>query len=118
MSEQISRVLHNGPAMTNDTCQKLFEILTDGLADEICIGAEELASSVDLDEGQVLTWLASATMDGTMVHVFFCEADGEDEQFINTLHGDGGQLIGFTGPFNSYAQAKRDAGLAEAWSEA
>lgn len=106
------------PMMTNATCEKLIEVLTDGITDQIRIGAEELASSVDLDDGQELTWLASSFIDGAVVHIFFCEADGEDEQFINTLHADGGQLIGFTGPFLSYAEAKRDAGPApEGWTE-
>jgi hypothetical protein len=104
--------------MMNTTCEKLFEILSDGISDQIRIDALELASSVDLDEGQVLTWLASACIDGALVHIFFCEADGEDEQFINTQHAVGGQLIGFTGPFFSYAEAKRDAGpVPEGWTE-
>ncbi len=104
--------------MMNATCEKLFEILNDGITDQIRIGALELASSVDLDDGQELTWLASSLIDGALVNIFFCEADGEDEQFINTLHVDGGQLVGFTGPFLSYAEAKRDAGpVPEGWTE-
>jgi len=102
----------------NTTCEKLFEILADGVTDQIRIDAVQLAASVDLDEGQELTWLASTRIDGSLVHIFFCEADGEDEQFINTLHGDGGQLIGFCGPFLSYVEAKRDAGPApDGWTE-
>jgi hypothetical protein len=104
--------------MMNATCEKLIEILTDSITDQICIDALELASSVDVDDGQELTWLASSFIDGTLVNIFFCEADGEDEQFINTLHADGGQLVGLTGPFLSYAEAKRDAGPApEGWTE-
>ena len=104
--------------MMNATCAKLFEILTDGITDQIRIDALELASSVDLDDGQELTWLASSLIDGAMVNIFFCEADAEDEQFINTLHVGGGQLVGFTGPFLSSDEAKRDAGPApEGWTE-
>jgi hypothetical protein len=102
----------------NATCEKLLEILSDGITDQIRIDAWELASSVDLADGQELTWLASSYIDGALVNIFFCEADGEDEQFINTRHGDGGQLIDFTGPFLSYAEAKCDAGPApEGWTE-
>jgi hypothetical protein len=96
--------------MVNAACQKLFDILNDGVADGICISAGELASSVDLDAGQELTWLASSRIEGARVHIFFCEAEGEDEQFITTQHGDGGLLIGFAGPYRSYAEAKRMAG--------
>jgi hypothetical protein len=104
--------------MTNATCHRLFEILADGVSDQIHIDAAELASSVDLDQGQELTWLASALIGGSTVHIFFCEADGEEEQFINTQHGHGGLLIGFTGPFRSYAEAQADAGPApEGWIE-
>jgi hypothetical protein len=104
--------------MMNATCQKLMEVLTDGITDEIRIDAVELASSVDLDDGLELTWLAASVVGGTLVNIFFCEADGEDEQFINTQHAKGGQLIGLTGPFLSYAEAKRDAGPApEGWTE-
>jgi hypothetical protein len=102
----------------NATCEKLFGLLADGVADQICIDAAELASSVDLDDDQELTWLASSRIDGTVVHIFFCEADGEQEQFINTQHGEGGLLIGFTGPFQSYAEAKGDAGpSSQGWTE-
>jgi hypothetical protein len=104
--------------MMSTTCQQFLDILADGVADQICIDAAELASSVDLDAGQELTWLASTRINGTTVHIFFCEADGEEEQFINTQHGHGGLLIGCTGPFPSYAQAKRDAGPApQGWTE-
>jgi hypothetical protein len=114
----MERLPHNAPMMMNATCEKLFEILSDGITDQICINADELASSVDLDDGQELTWLASSFIDGALVNIFFCEVDGEDEQFINTQHSDGGQLIGFTGPFLSYAEAKRYAGPApEGWTE-
>jgi hypothetical protein len=94
----------------NATCQRLLDLLNDGLADAICITAQELVLGVDLDPGQQLTWLASARIDGALVHIFFCEADGEDEQFILTQHGAGGLLIGFAGPCLSYGEAKRMAG--------
>jgi hypothetical protein len=104
--------------MMNATCHKLFEILSDGVADQICIGAEDLASGVDLDAGQQVTWLATAKVAGSTVHIFFCEAEGEDEQFVNTLHGHAGQLIDFSGPFRSYAEARREAAPASAgWTE-
>lgn len=90
----------------------------DGVADQMRMEAAELASGIDLDEGQELTWLASSGGGGARVHIFFCEADGEDEQFINTQHGDGGLLVGFSGPFQSYAEAKRDAGpVPDGWTE-
>lgn len=90
----------------------------DGVADQMHIEAAELASGVDLDEGQELTLLASSGGGGATVHIFFCEADGEEEQFINTQHGDGGLLVGFSGPFQSYAEAKRDAGpVPDGWTE-
>lgn len=102
----------------NTTCQHLFDILGNGVADAICISAEELASGVDLDPGQQLTWLASARMEGTLVHIFFCEAEGEDEQFLLTRHGAGGLLLGFEGPCLSYAEARRRAGQpSHGWTE-
>jgi hypothetical protein len=96
--------------MMNATCQLLFEVLGDGIADAICISAQELAASVDLDPGQELTWLASSRIEGALVHIFFCEAEAEDEQFVLTRHGSGDLLIGFDGPCLSYAEAKRMAG--------
>ena len=103
----------------NATCQQLFDILSDGVTDAICIRAEELACSVDLEPGQELTWLASARIEGALVHIFFCEAEDEDEQFILTQHGAGDLLIGFNGPYRSYAEAKRMAGHPPlGWTEA
>lgn len=102
----------------NATCQQLFDILRDGVTDAICISATELACSADLDPGQELTWLASARIEGALVHIFFCEAEGEDEQFLLTQHGAGGLLIGFSGPYLSYAEAKRMAGQpSSGWTE-
>ncbi len=102
----------------NATCQQLFDILSDGVTDAICISAVGLACSVDLEPGQELTWLASARIEGALVHIFFCEAEGEDEQFLLTQHGVGGLLIGFSGPYLSYAQAQRMAGNPSAgWTE-
>ena len=102
----------------NATCQQLLDILGDGVADAICISAQELAASVDLAPGQELTWLASARVDGASVHIFFCEAEGEDEQFLLTRHGAAGLLISFEGPYLSYAEAQRRAGHpAGGWTE-
>jgi hypothetical protein len=104
----------------NPASQKLITILDDGVADEICISAAELADSVDLDPGQQLTWLASTWRARCQVHIFFCESDSEDddEEFINTRHDERGRLLEFSGPFASYAEAKRMAGpTSEGWTE-
>jgi hypothetical protein len=52
----------------NATYEKLLEILSDGITDQIRIEAWELACSVDLSDGQELTWLASSNIDGALVN--------------------------------------------------
>lgn len=94
----------------NATTEKLIDVLNDGVTDQIRIDAAELARSVDLEAGQLITWLSSARLKPEWVHIFFCEADGEDEEFLSTRHGDGGLLVGFEGPYRSFEEAKRIAG--------
>lgn len=103
----------------NPTTQRFFEVLTDGVTDQICIDADELAVGVDLAPGQTLTWLASASVAGEQVHVFFCECDDDAEEFMLTRHGAAGQLIAFDGPYLTFAEAQRQAGPADAgWTDA
>lgn len=96
----------------NATTEKLIEVLNDGVTDQIRIDAAELARSVDLEAGQVITWLSTAQLDPERVHIFFCEADGEDEEFLSTRHDEAGLLLGYDGPFCSFEEAKRMAGAA------
>ncbi len=102
----------------NATTEKLIEVLNDGVADQIQIDAAELARSVDLEAGQLITWLSTARLKAEWVHVFFCEADGEDEEFLSTRHDEAGMLLGYDGPFRSFNEAKRMAGSADVgWSD-
>lgn len=96
----------------NATTEKLIEVLNDGVTDQIRIDAAELARSVDLEAGQVITWLSTARIEPEWVHIFFCEADGEDEEFLSTRHDEAGLLLGHDGPFGSFKEAKRMAGAA------
>lgn len=96
----------------NATTEKLIEVLNDGVTDQIRIDAAELARSVDLEAGQVITWLSTARLDPERVHIFFCEADGEEEEFLSTRHDEAGLLLGYDGPFRSFEEAKRMAGAA------
>lgn len=100
----------------NATTEKLIEVLNDGVTDQIRIDAAELARSVDLEAGQLITWLSTARVKPEWVHIFFCEADGEDEEFLSTRHDEVGLLLGHDGPFRSFEEAKRMAGAAdEGW---
>lgn len=105
----------------NRTSQKLLEILEDGISDEICLDAAELADSVDLDPGQSLCWLGSANVDGTVWHMFFCESElsEEDEEFVTTCHDDDARLLSYGGPYRTLEQARRStAAAAKDWIDA
>ena len=103
----------------NPTSQRFLDILTDGVTDAIRIAGDELAQGVDLDPGQLVTWLAWAPSGDETVNLYFCESDeGQDEEFVLTRHSDDGLLIGFDGPCRTLAEARRRSGVAdEDWTE-
>jgi hypothetical protein len=103
----------------NATSQIFLSVLEDGISDAIHIAAQELADSVDLQNGQTLTWLCSARVATDWVHVFFCETADDDEEFVLTRHAPDGLLLAAEGPFTSLALARGQAGPApEGWIEA
>jgi hypothetical protein len=104
----------------NRASQSLISILEDGVTDQICLSAQELAASVDLEPGQLVSWLATADLGDHRWHVFFCESElpDEDEEFINTCHDAEGQLLAYSGPFYSYDEARQMAsGSLDGWTE-
>jgi len=97
--------------MPYSCCENLLAVVADGVADQACIRAEDFADACDLAAGESIALLSTATTGGLKVSLFFCEAPDEEPGFVLVFQADDDLLLDYSGPFASFTEAQRSAGI-------
>lgn len=81
------------------------------------IEALTLEDSLELEGNETLEWVSQTYRDHVMQNLYLLKIPNENEFVFITEHGDGGYLIGVSGPWDSIEQAKASIRTKEGWTD-
>jgi hypothetical protein len=105
-------------AKGNTLAQKLMVELKQASRDEESLDATDVESILESEDGKSVRWVSSTWIEPELVNLFVCSAGAEPITVIATHHGDRGVLERVSGPWKSFASAKKSFGkVREGWSD-
>jgi len=88
---------------------RLIDALLDELRDfkrrSVSLSADDFPVDVEVNDQQTVEWASSTFSDGVLINLYRV-ADESDEAIIASVHGKGGVVVDFDGPWDTLEEAK------------
>ena len=107
-----------GKLRPNATAKRLLEALYEAMRGNEAMSGDDVPGVVELEDGEMVEWVASTYAHEQLLNLFVCRAEGEPETVLATEHSDRGVLQSVGGPWGSVEAAKASYGrVGEGWSD-